>query len=377
MSSNLRACLSALHPLQSPEQLDLIACASSDIALSSESKSSRTKLCLASAFALCSPSACGCLQVLSAAHGDSHRDQDKCLLKCGSQTRAEQLSGGPVMAHPPTRNTRARPLDPSKHLELITDITVLDAAEGYAGSDLLVKLEADEREAKAVRLAVACNAWARCMHAGHALELRSAAVWLTAAVAAQHARSLCTDLFMRVAQAKMQHNKRAIEIPIPPVCEVTSYGRDYLPSFRQPTTYMRGRGAQHALLLQALCWGVVTAYCSACVKQIAASRAATSHAVDASRDALAGAAGAKGYWDDHVIEYDLSLEDRAWLADFNQGQNRLPPRRLELLFWQLEICNSAATDHALASAGESALWHCSALCFFQAACGAAAAVGEC
>ena len=69
-------------------------------------------------------------------------------------------------------------------------------------------------------------------------------------------------------------------------------------------------------------------------------------------DAWPEFAGALGYWDDHAIEYDLSPEDKAWLADFNQGQNRLAPRRLELLLWQLEVCNSAATDQALVAAGE-------------------------
>ena len=60
-----------------------------------------------------------------------------------------------------------------------------------------------------------------------------------------------------------------------------------------------------------------------------------------------------GYWDSNVIEYDLSPEDMAWLADLNQGQNRLATRRLELLLWQLEVCNARATDVALATAGAS------------------------
>ena len=63
--------------------------------------------------------------------------------------------------------------------------------------------------------------------------------------------------------------------------------------------------------------------------------------------------GAVGYGDSNVIEYDLSPEDAAWLAEVNQGQNRLSPRRLELLLWQLEVCNARATDHALATAGAS------------------------
>ena len=49
-------------------------------------------------------------------------------------------------------------------------------------------------------------------------------------------------------QAKAQHTKRAIEIPIPPVSEVASYAREYLPTYKQPPTYMRGRG----MLLQGI-----------------------------------------------------------------------------------------------------------------------------
>ena len=47
-----------------------------------------------------------------------------------------------------TRHTRARPLDQNKHLEIVRDLSILDAAEGFAGPDLLTKLEADERETK-------------------------------------------------------------------------------------------------------------------------------------------------------------------------------------------------------------------------------------
>ena len=32
-------------------------------------------------------------------------------------------------------------------------------------------------------------------------------------------------------------------------------------------------------------------------------------------------AGAVGYWDSHMIEFDLSPEDAAWLAEVNQGQS--------------------------------------------------------
>ena len=61
--------------------------------------------------------------------------------------------------------------------------------------------------------------------------------------------------------------------------------------------------------------------------------------------------GAVGYQDDGFIEYDLDAGDKAWLEAFNQGQNRLPPRRLELLMWRLELANAAATERTLANAG--------------------------
>ena len=47
-----------------------------------------------------------------------------------------------------TRHTRARPLDQNKQVEIVRDLSILDAAEGFAGPDLLAKLEADERETK-------------------------------------------------------------------------------------------------------------------------------------------------------------------------------------------------------------------------------------
>lgn len=52
-----------------------------------------------------------------------------------------------------------------------------------------------------------------------------------------------------------------------------------------------------------------------------------------------------------MIEYDLDAQDRAWLDSFNRGQNRLPPRRLELFLWRLELANAAATERTLAAAG--------------------------
>ena len=51
------------------------------------------------------------------------------------------------------------------------------------------------------------------------------------------------------------------------------------------------------------------------------------------------------------MEYGLDEEDEVWLRAINRGQERLPPKRLELLLWALEVANAAATDRALTAAG--------------------------
>ena len=46
-------------------------------------------------------------------------------------------------------------------------------------------------------------------------------------------------------QAKMVESAKAKggkEIPVPKVTRVPSYNTDYLPTFREPNTYIRGRG---------------------------------------------------------------------------------------------------------------------------------------
>ncbi|EIE24666.1 hypothetical protein COCSUDRAFT_41002 [Coccomyxa subellipsoidea C-169] len=102
-----------------------------------------------------------------------------------------------------------------------------------------------------------------------------------------------------VSSAKAKGGK---EIPVPKVTLVPTYNIDYLPTFREQNTYIRGRG------------GI-------------------------------------GYHDDRFIEYDLDKEDQEWLEAFNKGQDRLPSRRMELLMWRLECANAEATDRALAAAG--------------------------
>lgn len=51
-------------------------------------------------------------------------------------------------------------------------------------------------------------------------------------------------------------------------------------------------------------------------------------------------------------EYDLDTEDCQFLQDVNQGtQDRLQPRQLERMLWQLEIMNDSATQQYLQAAG--------------------------
>ena len=62
-------------------------------------------------------------------------------------------------------------------------------------------------------------------------------------------------------------------------------------------------------------------------------------------------AGGVGHRDEKFVEYDMDLQDIAWLEKFNQGQDRLPPRRFELLIWRLEMANAEANDRHSAANG--------------------------
>lgn len=55
-------------------------------------------------------------------------------------------------------------------------------------------------------------------------------------------------------------------------------------------------------------------------------------------------AGGVGHRDESFVEYDMDEADWRWLNKFNQGQDRLPPRRFELLIWRLELVNADAND---------------------------------
>lgn len=58
-----------------------------------------------------------------------------------------------------------------------------------------------------------------------------------------------------------------------------------------------------------------------------------------------------GHKDDNFVEYDMDEADIKWLQNFNQGQDRLPPRRFELLIWRLELVNAEANDRHSAATG--------------------------
>lgn len=62
---------------------------------------------------------------------------------------------------------------------------------------------------------------------------------------------------VQIREAEAKKPKKGTDIPIPMVRTLPSYGRDYLPVFREQTTYIRGRGGdlpytlcQESLLLE-------------------------------------------------------------------------------------------------------------------------------
>lgn len=49
------------------------------------------------------------------------------------------------------------------------------------------------------------------------------------------------------------------------------------------------------------------------------------------------------------VEYDLDNEDEDWLEKYNDGQNRLPAEKLEVMMWKLEIKCGEANDVSMAN----------------------------
>jgi len=93
------------------------------------------------------------------------------------------------------------------------------------------------------------------------------------------------------------------EIPTPITLTVDSYVLDYLPSFHENNTYIRGKGGS-------------------------------------------------GYEDPTFVDYDLDHEDFEWLATMNgDGQQRLSPEKFEMMLWKLDLINAEATDKVFSFQG--------------------------
>eukprot|EP00887_Chlorella_sp_A99_P003834 scaffold11.g3834.t1 len=168
-----------------------------------------------------------------------------------------------------TRAFRARPLDIHRQLDIVRDLSLLDSTEGLPA--------------------------------------------VTRDVVHNHAALDADNEKPKMIERGGGQGDGAKEIPIPGVSRIPTYALDYLPTFRDRNTYLRGKGES----------GVV------CV-------------------------GGVGYADPSLVEYDMDSEDEGWLAEFNgDGQERLSWERFEAMVWKLEVHNAAATDRALTFAGAS------------------------
>lgn len=103
-------------------------------------------------------------------------------------------------------------------------------------------------------------------------------------------------------QAIQEPHQPGKEIPIPGVTIVPTYAIDYLPTFRERNTYIRGKGGD-------------------------------------------------GYHDPTYVEYDLDSEDERWLEEFNGDQERLSVHKFEMMLWKLDVHNAEATDRVLTLSG--------------------------
>ena len=97
---------------------------------------------------------------------------------------------------------------------------------------------------------------------------------------------------------------KADEIPIPEIRKVASYEQDYRANFVKPSVYLRSP--------------------------------------------------AFGAPMSEIVEYDLDNDDEDWLTSYNDGQNRLPAEKLELMIWKLEIACGEATETWMAESAATA-----------------------
>ncbi|KAK4427528.1 Enhancer of polycomb-like protein 1 [Sesamum alatum] len=90
--------------------------------------------------------------------------------------------------------------------------------------------------------------------------------------------------------------KVASEIPTPQFVVVDTYERDYSPTFTQPTSYLRARGARAEI--------------------------------------------------GEFVEYDLDNEDEDWLQEFNKERNTLAAEKFETIIFKLEVLDHKARERA-------------------------------
>ncbi|XP_011088108.2 enhancer of polycomb-like protein 1 [Sesamum indicum] len=90
--------------------------------------------------------------------------------------------------------------------------------------------------------------------------------------------------------------KVASEIPTPQFVVVDTYERDYSPTFTQPTSYLRARGARAEI--------------------------------------------------GEFVEYDLDNEDEDWLQEFNKERKTLAAEKFETIIFKLEVLDHKARERA-------------------------------
>ncbi|KAL0335347.1 UNVERIFIED_CONTAM: hypothetical protein Sradi_4746600 [Sesamum radiatum] len=90
--------------------------------------------------------------------------------------------------------------------------------------------------------------------------------------------------------------KVASEIPTPQFVVVDTYERDYSPTFSQPTSYLRARGARAEI--------------------------------------------------GEFVEYDLDNEDEDWLQEFNKERKTLAAEKFETIIFKLEVLDHKARERA-------------------------------
>lgn len=112
-----------------------------------------------------------------------------------------------------------------------------------------------------------------------------------------------TQMLRLVAEAdndtqvhQVPSKKTVSEIPTPEYVIVDTYERDYSPTFNQPASYLRARGARAEI--------------------------------------------------GEFVEYDLDNEDEDWLEEFNRERMMLPAEKFETIIFKLEVLDHKARERA-------------------------------